>query len=68
MKQIYIYRKWNFILYLNGSISAGFFTYKKKFISLRFDIGKSFFWLYTKKIKFQNYKVVKLKKRFKFLK
>jgi hypothetical protein len=68
MKQLYIYRKWNFIVYLNGAINAGFFTYKKKILSLRFDTGKSFFWVYTKKSKFQNYKVIRLKKRFKFLK
>jgi hypothetical protein len=68
MKKLYIYRKWNFILYLNGAINGGFFTYKKKILSLMFDTGKSFFWVYVKKSKFQNSKIIKLKKRFKFLK
>jgi hypothetical protein len=68
MKQIYIYRKWNFIVYLNGALNAGFFTYNKKITSLRFDIGKSFFWVYSKKSKFQQSKVIKLKRRFNFLK
>ena len=66
MKRIAIYRKWNFLVFLNGSISSGFFTYKKKIIALRFDSSFCFFWVYSKKIKFQNKKVLKLKTRFNF--
>ncbi len=66
MQKIFLYRKWNLLIFLNGALSAGFFTYKKKIISLRFDTSNFFFWVYAKKIKFQNTKVLKLKTRFKF--
>lgn len=66
MKSIFLYRKWNFILFLNNAIGRGFFNYTKLFFSLRFETSQFVFWVYKKKIKFQNLKVVNLKKRFKF--
>lgn len=67
MKSFFLYRKWNFILFLNNLISFGFYTYSKKFLILKFDINQSLFWVYKKKSKFQNIKIINLKKRFSFL-
>lgn len=67
MRQLFIYKKWNWLLFLNNTIQMGFFTYTKKFISLRFDTNNFFFWIYKKKVKFQNIKLITLKKRFKFV-
>ncbi len=66
MKYIFLYRKWNFILFLNNVISLGFFVYNKKIISLRFEMNQIIFWVYKKKMKFQNLKIINLKKRFEF--
>jgi len=66
MKVVLLYRRWNFILFLNNAIGLGFFTYNKKFLSLRFDTTQFICWLYKKKVKFQNFKIINLKKRFKF--
>ncbi len=66
MKSIFVYRKWNFILFLNNVISLGFFVYNKKIISLRFEMNQAVFWVYKKKMKFQKLKVINLKKRFEF--
>lgn len=67
MKSIFLYRKWNLILFLNKAITLGFFTYNKKCILLRFEINQFFFWVYKKKVKFKNLKIINLKKRFKFI-
>jgi hypothetical protein len=64
MKKLFIYKKWNFLLLLNNLVSVGLFAYSKKIIYLRFDISNFFFWVYSKKIKFKNKKIVDLKKRF----
>lgn len=64
MKKLFIYKKWNFLIYLNNLVSSGLFIYSKKIIYLRFDISNFFFWVYSKKIKFKNKKIVDLKKRF----
>ena len=66
MKYTFLYRKWNLILFLNNSISLGFFTYNKKIIGLHFETNQFIFWVYKKKIKFQNSKILNLKRRFKF--
>jgi hypothetical protein len=52
------------LVYLNNLVSNGFYVYTKKIIYLRFDINNFFFWVYTKKIKFKNKKVLGLRKRF----
>lgn len=67
MKSFFLYRKWNFILFLNNLLTFGFYTYNKKFFVLKFDINQSLFWIYKKKKKFQNVKIINLKKRFSFL-
>lgn len=67
MKGLFFYRKWNFILFINNAIGIGFFTYNKKIITLKFEMNQFTFWVYKKKIKFTNSKVLNLKKRFKFL-
>jgi hypothetical protein len=64
MKKVFIYRKWNFLILLNNLVSVGLFVYSKKIIHLRFDISNFFFFVYSKKIKFKNKKIVDLKKRF----
>lgn len=66
MKKIFIYKKWNYIILLNNLINSGFFVYTKKIIFLHFDVNKFSFWLYTKKIKLQNKKILFLKKKFNF--
>lgn len=66
MKKIFLYKKWNFIVLLNNLINLGFFVYKKKIIFLNFDVNKYFFWVYSKKIKLQNLKILELKKKFIF--
>jgi len=66
MKVLYLYKKWNFLVLLNNLISIGFFVYKKKILFLRYDTSKHFFWVFVKKVKFQNQKVLNLKKRFKW--
>lgn len=43
---------------------AGFYVYSKKIIYLRFDISNFFLFIYSKKVKFQNKKIVDLKKKF----
>jgi hypothetical protein len=66
MKSLFLYRKWNFILFLNNAIGVGFFGYNKKILALRFEMSQFIFWIYKKKVKFQNFKVLNLKQRFKF--
>lgn len=67
MKASLIYKKWNFLLYLNNLVSSGFYVYSKKIIYLHFDTSNFFFWVYSKKIQFENKKIVGLKKRFNWL-
>ena len=67
MKCLFLYRRWNFIMFFNNVINYGYFTYFKKFVILRFDTNQFNFWIYKKKKKFENLKIVNLKKRFKFL-
>lgn len=64
MKKIFLYKKWNFLILLNNLITSGFSVYTKKILFLRFDINKFFFWVYSKKVKFQNKKVINFKKKF----
>lgn len=64
MKKIFLYKKWNFLILLNNLIISGFSVYTKKILFLRFDTNKFFFWVYSKKIKFQNVKVMRFKKKF----
>jgi hypothetical protein len=59
-----IYKKWNFLIFLNNLVFSGFYAYSKKIIYLRFDISNFYFWIYSKKIKFQNKKIMTLKKKF----
>lgn len=66
MKSLFVYRKWNFILFLNNAVGLGFFSYNKKIVALRFETNQFAFWIYKKKVKFQNLKVLNLKQRFKF--
>jgi len=54
-------------MFFNNVINYGYFTYFKKFVILRFDTNQFNFWIYKKKKKFENLKIVNLKKRFKFL-
>ena len=49
---------------LNNLIVTGLYIYSKKIMHLKFDIINFFFWVYSKKVKFQNKKIVDLKKRF----
>lgn len=66
MKTLFLYRKWNFILFLNNAINIGFFNYNKKIVALKFETNLFTFWIYKKRIKFQNFKIIGLKRRFKF--
>ena len=66
MKKIFIYKKWNMLILLNNLINVGFLIYKQKKNFLRFDVNKFYFWVYTKKIKLKNQKILKLKKKFNF--
>ena len=40
MKKVFLYKKWNFLVFLNNLVYSGFFAYKKKILFLRFDINK----------------------------
>ena len=64
MKKFFLYKKWNILILLNNLIVTGLYIYSKKIIHLKFDISNFFFWVYSKKVKFQNKKIVDLKKRF----
>ena len=66
MKKIFIYKKWNMLILLNNLINVGFLIYKQKKNFLRFDVNKFYFWVYTKKIKLKNQKILKLKRKFNF--
>ena len=66
MKKLFIYKKWNMLILLNNLINVGFLIYKQKKNFLRFDVNKFYFWVYTKKIKLKNQKILKLKKKFNF--
>ena len=66
MKKIFIYKKWNYLILLNNLITLGNFSYTKKIVFLHFDVNKFYFWIYNKKIKLQNKKIVYLKKKFNF--
>ena len=54
------------LILLNNLINVGFLIYKQKKNFLRFDVNKFYFWVYTKKIKLKNQKILKLKKKFNF--
>ena len=66
MQKKIIYKKWNFLILLNNLTILGSFSYLKKIIYLHFDVNKLFFWIYNKKIKLQNKKILSLKKKFNF--
>lgn len=66
MKNFFIYKKWSFLILINNLVYYSFFCYKKKVLFLQFDTNKFFFWIYSKKIKLQNKKIVYLKKKFCF--
>jgi hypothetical protein len=31
MKKVFLYKKWNFLVFLNNLVYSGFFAYKKKY-------------------------------------
>lgn len=66
MKSLFLYRKWNFILFLNNAVGVSLFSYNKKVTTVRFEMNQFAFWIYKKKIQFQNLKILNLKQRFRF--
>ena len=61
-KYYFLYKKWNLLIFLNNLVISGFLVYnKKKLKFLRFDPNKFSFWVYSKKIKLQTKKILRLK-------
>lgn len=60
IKFFYIYKRWNFLILLNNLVCSGFLVYKKKIMFLHFDLNKFFFWVYSKKVKLQTKRILKL--------
>jgi len=64
MKVFYLYKKWSFLVLMNNLVIGGFLIYTKKIVFLRFDLNKLFFWIYSKKVRLETKKILKLKNFF----
>jgi len=61
MKFTYVYKKWNYIIFLNNLVLSSFLIYTKNVLFLRSDMTKFWFWIYLKKIKFKLNRILKFK-------
>lgn len=60
-KMFLLYKKWNFILFLNNLVLSDFLAIQHKLYNLPFDFYKFYFFNYSKTTQNQQIKLLKIK-------
>lgn len=60
---MYLYKKWNFIIFLNNLVVHNFLIIQKKILFLKFDVYKYYFFNFSKETNIVNNRIINLKNK-----